>query len=173
MLPLASSTALLVLQQADERSRPGWQPLDIVALANGVGPSGGKPSPPVAPVDDMFSVMSVDINEMKIDLMERLGKQLGISLDDFADASGFGRAVERLVNVIRTSENGGDIAIMRIGRELGLDKLGIALDDLVDAINDPEGDADQRLEEALLRETVGEEHAPGRPRIDEIGLYSF
>lgn len=173
MLPLASSTALLVLQQADERSRPGRQPLDIVALANGVGPSGGKPLSPVAPVDDMFSVMSVDINEMKIDLMERLGKQLGISLDDFADASGFGRAVERLINVIRTSENGGDIAIMRIGRELGLDKLGISLDDLVDAINDPEGDADQRLEEALLREAVGEEHAPGRPRIDEIGLYSF
>ena len=180
MLPVTTSgsTALAILQQGESRTRPDTSPLDVLAVANGVKPSREAGSEAgTAPVDDMFSAMSVDVNKIRVNLMERLGEKLGISLDDFEDASDFGRAVERIVDQIRLREDG-DIAIMRIEHELGLDKLGVSLDELVDSIIDPESRAADKLNEALLREAGGDaegnqEQGPRRPVIDEIGLYSF
>lgn len=127
----------------------------------------------------MFSAMSVDVNKMKVNLMERLGEKLGISYDDFEDASAFGRAIERAVNEIKLRGDG-DIAIMRIEHELGLDRLGVSLDEFVDAIIDPKSRAAEKLDAALLDEAGGDqyredgdERVPGQPRMDEIGLYSF
>lgn len=178
MLPVTSSgaTALAILQQTESRIRPEASPLDVLAVANGLRPAPESGRSAQTPLDDVFSVMSVDVNRMKINLMERLGEKLGVSMDDFENASEFGRAIEQIVNQIRMRADG-DIAIMRIEHELGLDKLGISLDELVDAIVDPQSRAAEKLNEALLREAGGgildDEPADRRPRIDEIGLYSF
>lgn len=169
MLPLtsSSSTALLVLQQADERSRSG-QRAEVAVSETGSAPFAGAP----LPIGEMGSVTSPDLVAMKTHLTERLGDRLGLSLDDFDTASGFGRELKRLVDRIATRQDG-DLAIMRFEHELGLDRLGVPLGELVDAMIDPEGGAAARLGEALLREAGDGSHASGRPRIDEIGLYSF
>lgn len=188
MSPLSSpnATALMVLQQTAALEKPGRgeQAPDLVAIANGISsPAKTKvQSGPnaVHPVNDMFSVMSVDINKMKINLMERLGEKLGISFNDFETASEFGREVQRLVNQIKLREDGA-LIIKRMEHELGLDKLGVSMDEFIQAIIDPESHAAEKLDAALLREAGGEvleliddEYTPpGQPRIDELGIYSY
>lgn len=187
MSPVSSpnATALMVLQQtaALDKGRNDRKP-DLVSIANGVSAPGEarvQSGPKVVhPVNDMFSVMSVDINKMKINLMERVGKELGVSFDDYEKASDFGRALQEAVNEIKMSPNG-DVVLRRIERQVGLDKLGISLDEFVQAIIDPEGRAAEKLDAALLREAGGEalelveddDQVQGWPRIDEIGIYSY
>lgn len=187
MSPLSSpnATALMVLQQtaALDKGRNDPKP-DLVSIANGVSEPGEAKTrsgpKAVHPVDDMFSVMSVDINKMKINLMERVGKELGVSFDDYEKASDFGRALREAVNKIKLSENG-DLVLREIERKVGLDKLGVSLDEFVDAIIDPESRAAEKLDAALLREAGGdaidliedEEKPQGWPRIDELGIYSY
>jgi len=193
MSPVSSpnATALLVLKHttALQTSAAGAPKPDLVAIANGIsrgsetgGNGRGSGVEPVKhPTQDMFSVMSVDINKMKINLMERLGKKLGLALEDFKTATDFGREVERIIGEMKLTMEG-RLAIKRMEHELGLDKLGISLDEFVDAITDPKSSAAEKLDAALLREAGSEaldvvEHdeieEQGWPRIDENGVYSY
>ena len=62
--------------------------------------------------------------------------------------------------------------IAGLEKNLGLDKLGITLDDLISAIDSPVGESAKKLDEAL-KELAGGEHkgAPGDLRPDAAGLY--
>lgn len=117
----------------------------------------------------IFSVSHVDANEMKVSLMERLGKAFGLELDDFADPVAMAKLIDGMVSEMDEGQ------IAEIAKELGLDELGVSLHELLDAVQEPGGTADQKLD-AALREEAGEVLDEGKPirltvRFDEIGRY--
>lgn len=124
--------------------------------------------------ESLFSVNSLDLTRMKTNLFERLGKELGLSIDDFETVAAFGRAIKEAVTKLK-KEPEGLLELARIERELGLNKLGISIDTLVEAMIDPNGGADDELEAALLRQMKEEdEKALAALRalvLDETGLY--
>lgn len=159
----------------------------LVAAANGVAPPDGagasKPSRQAQAkiFEAMFSANTVDANKLKIKLMERLGKALGLSLEDFDTQASFASAVRDVIGQIRQQEDG-HLRLAAIEKELGLDKLGITLDDLVDALIDPEGEDGQKLEAALRKEAGEQARKEGKDAAravltlmqrNEAGLYGF
>lgn len=173
----AGATALHLLQHAANLNRAGSgaQKTDLASIASGASLSvPAQPNATDHPIDDMFSVQFVDLNKMKVNLMERLGKELGVSFEDFENASEFGREVQRIVSQIKLKEDG-YLEIKRIEEDLGLDKLGISLDDFIKAIIDPKSTEAERLDAALLREVGLDKsvnHESGAGALDDIGIYS-
>lgn len=130
--------------------------------------------------DALLSASAPDVNQLKINLMQRLGKEFGLSMDDFDDQASFGAAIRDAVGQLRLQE-GGDRVLAAIEKKLGLDKLGVPLDTLVNAIIDPEGADAEKLGAALERQAVKEaeekeadaaQGVPARIRTDDLGLYA-
>lgn len=194
MSPTSSinSAAVLILQQSsplfassEPRKSPGD---DLIAAANGAAPRGGAGGSQASTQarakisEALFSASSVSITEMKINLMRRLGEEFGISLDDHASQLSFGTAIKDAVARTRLLEDGEQI-LAKIEKNLGLDKLGITIDQMVNAIIDPEG-ADAGKLDAALRKQAGDDGKKDERdeatkalrtllQRDESGLYGF
>ncbi|RJT34886.1 hypothetical protein D3227_22875 [Mesorhizobium waimense] len=127
--------------------------------------------------DSMFSVNSLDSNKLKIDLFGRVGKVFKVDRADYGSFNSYAPAVKQAIAAIK-SQAGGAQTIAMIEKSLGLDKLGVSLETVVDAMGDPGGDADDKLDAALRKQT-GEaaEVKPSatQPEIhfDELGIYAF
>lgn len=181
----ANSIALQILQQSSLSSAPAGRPaaLDpLLAAAN------GRSNPAASDRTDnsiaakakiteaLFSVNSLDLTRMKTNLFERLGKEFGLSVDDFESMAAFGREIKAAITWLRRSEEG-RAEVARIEQRMDLPKLGISIDTVVEAMIDPQGGADDKLEAALLRDVEeADEKAIEALRAlvpDEIGLYGF
>lgn len=194
MSPTSSinSAAVLILQQAsplfasaEPRTSPGD---DLIAAVNGVAPRGGAGASQASTQarakisEALFSASSVSITEMKINLMRRLGEAFGISLDDHATQLSFGTAIKEAVEKTRLLEDGEKI-LAKIEKDLGLNKLGITIDQLVNAIMDPEGSDAEKLDAALRKQAGDDGKKDERDEAtkalrtllqrDESGLYGF
>lgn len=162
----ASSAALQILQQVQHGTAPKQRPVAdrLVAAANGA-PVGGTSRPSreaqAKAVEAMFSANAVDANKLKIKLMERLGQELGLKLEDFETQAAFGAAVRDAIGQIK-QQDGGPQILAAIEKKLGLDKLGLSLDALVNGIMDPEGEDGQTLAAALLKQAGEEAKANGK-----------
>lgn len=166
-LPAASAT---------KQDTPGS---DLIAAANNVR----KPSDetPAILTDDVFSVNSTDPNKLKMHLFERLGASLGVKMDDYASLSDYGKVIRDIVEKIRATPDGHQ-KLKEIERELGLTKLGLSIDILINAMINPGGRDDDKVDEALMRQ-VGGASADGQNedprvilqsmRIDETGTYGY
>lgn len=131
---------------------------NVLAAANGMAPDGAGPLAQARGkiAESLFDRRAVDVNEMKVNLYERLGKEFGLDLEDFDDVRQFGREIRRAVEELKRQEGGFQV-LARIERDLGLDKLGISIDTLIDAMIEPGGDADEKLEAALVRQLKEED----------------
>lgn len=169
VLPPANLSALQLLQQSNLTSlssagRERQTGATVVA----------SPAQPQQP-DPMFSPTSIDVNQLKVHFMERVGKELGLDVDDFETASAFGRAVKEAVLKIMRSP-GGEALLRKIEEDSGLDELGISLMDFANALIDPDSNAAERLDAALREHATaeaGDSGADGPVRFDEIGIYSY
>lgn len=97
----------------------------------------------------LFDASYVSTNELKIQLMDRLGKVLG--LEKMEDESGYsyGKKLEDLVKDM-------DYATKRkVEKDSGLADLGISLDTMIAAIKNPYGDDGQALNAALEKQAGG------------------
>jgi len=130
--------------------------------------SGAKRSPSI------FSASHADPNAMKIKLMERLGKAFGLSLRDFAEPGDMARAIRQAMSKMTPD------GIRAIEKAVGLDRLDMSLNEMLDAMSNPGGGADRKLD-AALRNPTGAladddakqddiRHGLG---LDEIGRYSL
>lgn len=144
---------------------------EMVATANGVVPAStaglANSEPEISA--SIYSVNAVDINKIKVNLMERLGAEFGISIDDFESASAFGKAIKRAAAEMK-QHDGWELRVAEIERNLGLDELGISLDSFVSAVINPNSDDAEKLD-AALREKVGDDAQRARFTLDEIGIY--
>jgi hypothetical protein len=144
------TSASLLLQASASRTSGGW-PRDIAAAANGLSPAAGIDpllKAQSAAADPFFSVNSADPTKIKIDLFERVGKAFGIDMKDYDTSYDFGQAIRRAMGEIM-KQPGAEMAFAKIEKDLGLDKLGVSLISVVNAITDPTGDDAKKLDAAI------------------------
>lgn len=177
------SAALLILQQANATSAASEQEKTgtdrLIAAANGQADKVGVDKQPTQAAskisESFFSVNHVSINKLKLDLIDQAGRALGVNPDDFVVRKDFVDAMERALGKLKME--GGAAAVMKLEQELGLDKLGVSIDDVMDSARDPQ--ANDKLTKALERQagktdlgakTDGQDVLLVAP--DEIGLYA-
>lgn len=173
VLPPANLSALQLLQQSNltSLSRVGRERQAGTGDLPAVVASPAQPQQP----DPMFSATYVDVNQLKVHFMERVGKELGLDVDDFESASAFGQAIKEAVLKIKQSPDG-DKILRKIEEDTGLDELGISLMDFANALIDPDSSAAGRLDAALrevANDQAGNGATDGPVRFDEIGIYSY
>lgn len=135
----------------------------------GSAQAGLRPGRLAGGTDSLFSVNSTDITRQKIKLMERVGHAFGINMDDFKDTKAFGRAVRERIAEVDT------VTLKVIEARLGLPDLGVTIIDVVDAMEDPSGGADDKLDAALRRRAGilddDKDRRSQRFSFDDIGRY--
>ena len=181
--PVGSAALLVLRQAASSSTRPPAEvsPADRLTAAAG-NAAIGRPAAPLAEArgkvaEALFDRSVPDVNAMKVHLYEALGEEFGISISDFETPRDFGAAIAEKIGQMRREPNG-SLMLSEIEKRLGLDKLGISLDTLVDAVINAGGESDAKLTRALEAK-LGEEAGGGKsasPSIarlgsDEIGLY--
>ncbi|MFK4259938.1 hypothetical protein [Agrobacterium tumefaciens] len=175
-----NSVALLMLQQAEPLTTAGQNrssPDNLVAIANGVSERisvSKQPGQAESKISEsMFSVNELSITKMKLDLIDRTGKALGVDQADYASREEFVNAMERALGKLKME--GGQAAVMALNKELGLDKLGISVEDVINSAKDP--DANDKVTKALEKEAgkkADDTDAVSQPlslKPNEIGLY--
>ncbi len=185
VLPPLRSAALVLLResasvQADQLTKNG--PVEAILAASRDNRAGVAASPTQAEAsisESVFSVNHKSASELKLDLLERTGREFGLEMNSFDSPQEFGTALRRLVSKLRLEPNG-EMALKAMERKLGLDELGLNIDDIVNAASDPDGDAGKRVEKALaekygLDEEAQEDMEAEAPLLiitDETGLYA-
>jgi hypothetical protein len=178
MTPVSSATiALRILQQpsaASGASQKAATGADLTAIANGQAGQASGIATSAQTADALFGVNSPNLNKMKIDLFKRVGEALGVNESDYDSPEAYGAALKKVVAQIKLDPNAQQL-ISGIEKDLGLDKLGVSLDTVINAIIDPKGDDGKKLD-AALEKKVDDGHASkskGSAVIsDDIGLYS-
>ncbi|UVK46274.1 hypothetical protein BPNPMPFG_001898 [Mesorhizobium sp. AR07] len=170
-----NTTALLILQQPSPLARSVGDSLADTGGVSGLAGTGAGSPLTLAQVkiSDMFSVNRVDPTAEKVRLIERLGEEFGIRQSDYTSMVAYGADIRRAVEAL-IAKPGSSLVILQIEKRLGLDKLGISLDELVNATIDPNGHDGKKLD-AALKKQVGDggksEGFSGPLQFDEIGLY--
>jgi hypothetical protein len=175
-----NSAALLILQQANsvnatESKKSGSD--NLLAVANGLDDKIGVTRQPTQAQskisESIFSVNRESVNKLKLDLIDRTGKALGVAHDDYASKDDFVDAMQKAFGKLKLE--GGDLAVKNLEAELGLDKLGLSILDVIQSARDPQ--ASDKVTKALEKQSgnVKESDEAQRPSLliqpDEIGLY--
>jgi len=174
MTSISSSpnSALLILQAQSSAATDKTTAAapDLVATANGqpskqtVGVS-TQPTQAESKISDaLFSVNNRSITQMKLDLIERTGEELGVKKDDYASTDDFVAAMKKVVTNIK-AHKGWEQVVAKIEKDLGLDKLGVSLEDVINSARDPE--QDDKVTEALK----GHFRPEFLNRIDEVIVF--
>lgn len=165
-----NSTALLILQQTASTQvgqKPDAGSDDLLAIANGSTnriSSVQQPTSAQSKISEsLFSVNHVSINKLKMDLIDRTGKALGVDQADFASREDFVDAMQKALGKLKME--GGDDAVRGLEKELGLDKLGVSIQDVINSAKDPE--ANDKLTKAL------EKQAKSNLGLDEVASQRF
>ena len=97
----------------------------------------------------LFGSNNTDPNQLKMDLLERLAKKLGIDTDEARSSFKFGKAVEDIVKDMQPDE------LRELAEDIGLSDLGVSMEVLIAAIKNPYADDSQRLNDALTKKANG------------------
>jgi hypothetical protein len=143
----------------------------LIAIANGTGPTGsGQDSggqvglglqsgaTPAAISKSFFAIDAVDPAKLQLNLIDRTGKALGVRKEDFSSRDAFVTAMRDAVSKIKAQPNG-DLALAGIEKDLGLDRLGLSIDDVIDAANNDHGKLRRALEEEVRKNGKGSDKA--------------
>lgn len=178
-----NSAALLILQQANSVTATGQEKSgsdNLVAVANGVSDKIGATRQPTQAQSkisqSIFSVNHESVNKLKLDLIDRTGKALGVDQADYTSKDEFVDAMQKALGKLKME--GGDLAVKGLEKELGLDKLGVSIQDVINGAKDPE--ANDKLTKALEKQAgKAEEDAENKSsetlviQPDEIGIYGL
>lgn len=96
--------------------------------------------------EDLFSIHNVTPTEMRVSLYNRAGEALGLDMNNI-DAD-FGADVRQAFEDLKSQSDGAE-KLEEISRNLDLDELGISLDQLTRAIEEPDGDVAKLLQGRL------------------------
>lgn len=173
-----NEAALLILQQSvspvqstDAKTTDGD---NLVAIANDQPvrqTSGMSPQPTAAQSkisESLFSVNDRSVTQMKLDLIDRAGAALGVKKSNYTSMDEFVAATKKAFWDLRSKPDGAQ-AIAKIERDLGLDKLGITLEDLLESADDP--DKNDKVTQALKKQLAEGAEGGSILQQDEIGRY--
>jgi hypothetical protein len=193
MPPPAGSAALVLLRQTrellssqslDSRGGSAANASDnLIATVNGQGGIALGSSPSQAAISkSIFDIDAVSVTKLKMDLIERTGRALSVREDDYASRDDFVTAMREAVAKMRAQPHG-DLAVLALEKKLGLDKLGISIDDVINGVKDDEGNG--KLNRALEAQVKGQDRGTGLDvqdgdpldvamiRVDDIGRYDI
>lgn len=171
----------IALQMLTPQAQPSAQKSaassnNLIAVNNGaqssndVVPLAGKQKLASA----VFDASTPDVTQRKLDLFKRTGEKLGVREEDFDDFAAYSSALKDAVLQLKIAPNG-DRIIRQVEKEIGLDKLGVSLDTVIDALTDLASGANRTLTDALKKQmTEHDEDRAGRKmrlQSDELGLY--
>ena len=205
----ARSAALLILQQTPSPTTAA-APRTVAEARLDDGCRNAGPRAQAMISEALFSVTRTNSTKLLVNLLERAGQVFGLDRNDFNTLAAFGAAIGKAVLELKADPGKpgpiNDIAarlgwdaktvetlkdqtsptmiIGLIEKALGLDKLGVTLDQLVRAAVDPEGSDATAVQEALAKQAgeggaienapVQEDvRAPMRVQRGESGLYSL
>lgn len=191
MTPVSNTNtaALRIVEQIANRTetekvQPHGETSVMIAAANGLDVETDSPDPShrarLKIDESVFSVQHIDITERKMKLFEDVGEALGISEDGYDTPLAYATALRIEVNAILEDEDGRGWQIIReIEKELGLDDLGMTLDEVISAIANPDGASDRKLTDALEEMFNGDEKEKDNEKateelerkLDEFGRY--
>lgn len=178
-IPGVNSTASLILQQLNSTA-PAPQgennSVNVAAIANGLNIKAGPETHAQAKINDTLSATS--LTQARMQLYKRVGEELGVKEEDYTTPQQWAAALRGVVRSIR-AQKGGDAVILEIEQKLGLDKLGVSLDTVIDSIADPNGGASKALNDALKKAAGkgliaignGDTGLNGAVQLNEIGMY--
>lgn len=164
--PLATTAVQILSQRPVQGAATGGprnQPAAITTLdlaANGKSKVAGA----------VFDASTPDVTQLKLDLFKRTGAALGVNEEDYASGKDYGAALSAAVVAIKSRPDA-EFAILKIEKKLGLDKLGISLRTVIDAIADPSSGADNELTAALAAQMAPERTKKLSVQQDSLGLY--
>jgi hypothetical protein len=120
--------------------------------------------------DDLFGVNSVDITKIKLNLYKRLGQEIGINEDDYDTLPEYGEAIARQLKHVSPA------ALQEVAHKLGLDKMGVSIQTLIQSMVDPNGKANETLTKAL--EAYYNKDSDGKEKQllvkpDDTGIYTI
>lgn len=97
----------------------------------------------------LFGTNRTDPNELKIDLIDRLARKLGLDTDEARSNYRLGEALKDLLKPMDL------LQISKLEEELGLKDIGVSIKTLLAAIQNPYGDDNQRLMDAFTKKANG------------------
>lgn len=101
----------------------------------------------------LFDAGHVSTNELKRQVIDKLGMALGLKQESDESGYSYGRRLESIMSTM-------DYAAKRaLEKEVGLDELDISIDVLVSAIKNPYADDNEKLEFALEKQAGGGKEA--------------
>ncbi|NEI72729.1 hypothetical protein GR212_24510 [Rhizobium lusitanum] len=137
-----SSVALTILRGLNAIStaapqQPKSRADNLIAAASGQADkiaASKQPTPAQSKVSEAFfgTDGKADLTAMKLDLIYRTGKALGVDHEDYSSVHDFAKAMQKAYHELEPSE------VNRIEHDLGLDKLGLSLEDVINSARDPE-----------------------------------
>lgn len=173
-----NEAALLILQQSvspvNSTEAKKTDGDNLVAIAHGqpVKQTSGMTLQPTAAQskisDALFSVNDRSVTQMKLDLIDRAGDALGVKKSDYASMDDFVAATKKALSDLKSKPDGQQ-AITKIEHDLGLDKLGITLDDLINSADDH--DSNDKVTRALKKQLAEGDEGGSILQQDEIGRY--
>jgi len=151
-----TSAALAILQQLNKGTTVSDQPSSpadgLIAVATGQTNKAGvskQPTPAQSKVSEaMFSMSKDSIAKQKLDLIERTGRALGVERSDYSSMDEFVAAMKKVYGEIKV-QAGGMAVFHALERQLGLDKLGLSIEDVIESAQD--GDSNDKVTKALER----------------------
>ncbi|MFS8046298.1 hypothetical protein [Rhizobium sp. BR 314] len=150
-IPSTPSAALAILQQLNASVTPPQSSADkLIAVSTGqpnIVSVSKQPNPAQSKVSEaMFSMNGDSIAKQKLELIERTGKALGIVRNDYASMDDFVAAMKKAFGELKV-QPGAAGAIHGLEKELGLDKLGLSLEDVISSAT--EGGDNDKVTRAL------------------------
>ncbi|PCI05257.1 MAG: hypothetical protein COB78_01170 [Hyphomicrobiales bacterium] len=179
LLPPINSAAVQVLQQsriapiAVDRNAPPEN--NLISAANGVK------TDEVAETTDYWDIGKVTPTQMKVKLFEAVGEAFGLDEDNFSSFGAYASAIQAVMEQIKQDDPMAFIIFDEIEKDLGLDELGISLEEAVQAMVEPGGTASAKLDAALKEQAdeingemeEGEDEIIDSVRVDSNGIYSL
>lgn len=150
------SAALAILQQLNKGTTISEQPPSaadsLIAVATGQVNNvtvSKQPTQAQSKVSEaMFSMSKDSIAKQKLDLIERTGRALGVERSDYSSMDEFVAAMKKVYGEMKV-QAGGMGAFHALERQLGLDKLGLSIEDVIESAQD--GDSNDKVTKALER----------------------
>lgn len=109
----------------------------------------GKPQSVIDSIEvpeDLFSIRNVSSNELQVGLYKRAGEALGLDIRNIGED--FGADIRQAFDNLEAQPDGAD-RIDEISSSLDLDEMGFSLNQLITAIEDPNGEDAELFEKQL------------------------
>jgi len=160
-----NSLSLQILRQSRSAgSEPNkTKPIDLSTIASGASAKTEGADPVSTSSDSML-----ELTRLKVALYEKTGRALGVKMEDYASPNEYAAALSSAVYKIKieTPSHWPEIKA-GIEHDLGLDKLGVSLETVIDSIGGGEGA--KTLDEALKKQISG---GGSKASEQSAGLYS-